>query len=333
MAGDWIKMRVWLSRDPRVIAMADELASRRDFMDWLTEPFRVTCKETAHEYVTRDVTVALCVTSLLVTWGTAREQGVRDDDDLVVKFLDTDRVSQLTGVPGFGDAMAAVGWLVEEQGNQSRLPKFFCAKASPHERHGDNGAERQRRYRERKRNERDVTRNSGDGVTRDVTRYAREEKRREEYKKPVSGFSEIEWWSKFDERDLKDDSKIEALFGAAVAAGYAKETDFELRQFAALIFNVRRARKTKSRFGLFSRIVEGQVKDKYTGSTDWRKRPIERDHDEARQALKRLEGVGGSIAVSPHAAESEAAREQSRERERQAAEMAKLYPKDGKAAS
>ena len=36
MAGDWIKMRADIARDPRVIAIADALAESRPFMDWLT---------------------------------------------------------------------------------------------------------------------------------------------------------------------------------------------------------------------------------------------------------------------------------------------------------
>jgi len=77
MAGDWIKMRVWLSRDPRVITMADFLSSERQFMNWLTDPVQQSCKESVYEHVTRNVTVALCVSALLVIWGTAREQGDR----------------------------------------------------------------------------------------------------------------------------------------------------------------------------------------------------------------------------------------------------------------
>ena len=88
MAGDWIKMRVWIARDPKVIQMADWIAEQREFMDWLTDPVRHSCNVTAYEHVTRNVTTALCVTGLLVTWGTARERG---DRILVRRTLTRDR--------------------------------------------------------------------------------------------------------------------------------------------------------------------------------------------------------------------------------------------------
>lgn len=190
MAGDWIKMRVWLSKDPKVVFMADHLAERREFINWLTDPVQRYCDETAYEHVTRDVTVALCVTSLLITWGTAREQGYRDDDDLIMECCDKEVVSAITGVPGFGDAMEFVGWLIEQDDNSVRFPKFFTEKETPEKKHRTGAAERQRKYRERKRNESatsGVTRNATD-VTRDVTRdvtktspvTAREEKSRVE---------------------------------------------------------------------------------------------------------------------------------------------------------
>jgi hypothetical protein len=169
-----------------------------------------------------------------------------------------------------------------------------------------------------------VTTMSQEPCDKSVTR---EEKRREEiYKKPVSGFSKIEWWAKFSEPDLKDDSKIEALFGAAVAAGYAKDDDFEFRQFAALVFNVRRAKKTKSRFGLFTRIVEGRVRDKYSNSSDWRRRAIERDHDESRQALKRLDSVQPARQVSKATQESEAAQDHQERLEASRKALREAYP-------
>lgn len=175
MAGDWIKMRVWLGRDPCVIAMADYLAGSRAFMNWLTDPVRQSCKESAYEHVTRNVTVALCVTSLLVTWGTARERGDRDGDDLVLHHADFTTLDAMTDVPDFGDAMGFVGWAKEEDGAALRFPKFFKDHESPDEKHKRQAAERQAKFREKQ------SQQSNEEVTppSNVTVTHREEKRRE----------------------------------------------------------------------------------------------------------------------------------------------------------
>src|SRR5512139_1533172 len=101
MAGDWIKMRTWMAKDPKVIMMADHLSDQPGFMNWLTEPAGTNTVTQGARYcvtrnVTRNVTVALCVTGLLVTWGTAREQGEREEDDLVVRMCGLDVLDSLT---------------------------------------------------------------------------------------------------------------------------------------------------------------------------------------------------------------------------------------------
>lgn len=176
MAGDWIKMRVWLARDPRVIRMADYLSEQRPFMNWLTDPVQQSCKETAYEHVTRNVISALCVTGLLVTWGTAREQGDRDGDDLVLSHCDKYTLDAITDIECFGEAMEFVGWLVELENGSVKFPKFFKDNESPDEKHKRQNAERQARFRDKHQSESndDVT------LTSNVTVTPREEKRREE---------------------------------------------------------------------------------------------------------------------------------------------------------
>lgn len=181
MAQDWIKMRVGLAKDPRVIAMADFLAEHRPFMCWLTDATRHTCKETAYEYVTRNVTVSVTVAALLQIWGVANEAGKADGDDLVLRHTRLDALDEVSGVPGFGDAMAYVEWAAEEECKGKpcvRLPKFLINNVPAEDRAKKSAAERQRRYRERHNGESDANRN----VTRDVTVTDREDKRREEVK-------------------------------------------------------------------------------------------------------------------------------------------------------
>lgn len=178
-------MRVWLARDPKVLWMADTLASQRCFMNWLTNPMQRHCDKSAYEHVTRDVLVTICVTGLLQVWGVAREQGYREEDDLLVSRCDIESISAIAGVPGFGQSMADVGWLVEERKGITRFPKFFEQKKSPSDRFAVSGAQRQRAYRERLKNQSDETVTKS-VTARDVTRDekvtksdARVEKRRD----------------------------------------------------------------------------------------------------------------------------------------------------------
>jgi tRNA (guanine-N1)-methyltransferase len=59
MAGDWIKVRVWISKDPKVIAIADYLAYHRDFLRWLCAAGGLTVRECAYEVISRDITVMI----------------------------------------------------------------------------------------------------------------------------------------------------------------------------------------------------------------------------------------------------------------------------------
>lgn len=163
MASDWIKMRVHLKSDPKVILMAKFLAHEKAFMGWLTG--QAPCDESDYEHVTsnvtRNVTRALCVTGLLQVWGAAREQGRRENDDLVISPCDLLVLDEISDVPCFGAAMCEVGWAVisDKCRNSIVLPNFFADKESPEERHKTANAERQARFRNRKKT----------GVTSNVT--------------------------------------------------------------------------------------------------------------------------------------------------------------------
>jgi hypothetical protein len=174
MAGDWIKMRVWIARDPRVIAIADALAHERRFMDWLADPVHEACRESAYEHVTRPVIVAVTVTGLLQVWGVTREQGAVDGDDVIVPFARFETLDEIAGVPWFGEAMASVGWAEETADGGVRFPKFLKTNASPDEMRRQQDALRKRRQRERR------SRDSHAGRSRDSHAQSREEESREE---------------------------------------------------------------------------------------------------------------------------------------------------------
>ena len=174
MAGDWIQMRVSIARDPKVTAMADFLAGERDFMNWLSDPVRRRCDSSAYEHVTRDVTVRVTVSGLLLVWGAANECGKVDGEDLVLHFATLSSLDEIAGIPCFGEAMEFVEWVTEETtggGKPSiRFPKFMDRNVPSESRKRSSNAERQRRYRDRQRN-------ATSNVTRDVTVTPKEEKR------------------------------------------------------------------------------------------------------------------------------------------------------------
>jgi hypothetical protein len=112
------------------------------------------------------------VGTLVTIWGTVRRQGKRNGDDLVLHDALLDTLDDIGDMPGIGQALADAGW-VKECGESLVFPKFFSEYNSEIEADSKaRNAERQRRYRDAKRN-----------VTRDVTvalQSNTEEKREEE---------------------------------------------------------------------------------------------------------------------------------------------------------
>lgn len=179
MAGDWIKMRVNLVSHPKVLAISEFLAGHGKYQDWSTMAGFVpaiggTAEDSEEDYLASvRVTRYVTVTALLRFWGYANEHA-RDEFIGTLRVADVDDIVQ---VPGFGEALASVGWLVYDAERRGIvLPDFNEHNTSSSDR---GAAERQKRYRERKKAVTQPSDDNGD-VTRDVTRDDREEKRREE---------------------------------------------------------------------------------------------------------------------------------------------------------
>lgn len=168
MARDWVKMRTELYRDPKVVLMANVVAQRLAAS---------SCN------VTRNVTRNAVVGALVTVWGILRHNGRRTDDDLVITKGDLQMIDDISELPGMGEAMQEVEWVIRTEAGL-RFPAFFSENnVDPNEDKAAKNAERQRRYRESKAKsksgtdeENDVTRN----VTRNVTGNARAEESREE---------------------------------------------------------------------------------------------------------------------------------------------------------
>lgn len=141
----WIKMRCDLYRHPRVIAIADILGG-------LDSPLA----RYVNQHCQRDMTVTCNVTrhavvgALLMVWGTVRHRGRRDGDDSVLEVASLHTLDQVSDMPGLGDAMEDVGWVVYN-GETLRFPMFFKEhNADPADDRRAKDAERQRRRRAKK---------------------------------------------------------------------------------------------------------------------------------------------------------------------------------------
>lgn len=174
MAGDWIKMRTSLVTSPKVNGIARILERSTEVGRMLAVNPNVTLSDVVTRNVTRYVTVSL----LLSVWSAANEH----TSDGIFHNADLSDVDDIVGVPGFGQAMASVGWAIHDVENDCViLPNFNDYNKTGTERHAS-AAERQRRYREKKRATSDVTRDVTEGVTGDD----REEKRRDEKSKDLN---------------------------------------------------------------------------------------------------------------------------------------------------
>lgn len=188
MAEAWIRMRGSLVNNPRVIALARALLADPDFLDWYGHD---SVKLQSSRTVTiRHVTVVTRVTvgALVPLWSMVNECA---EGDGFLRDASLFEVDVMAGVPGFGKAMVAAGWLEECPDGGIRFPNFSEHNTVQESRStsAKTPAQRAKEYRERHRDEsHEPSRNSSrDGVTekRDASRDAvTTEKSREEKNTP-----------------------------------------------------------------------------------------------------------------------------------------------------
>ncbi len=151
MASSWIKMRVDLDTDPRVITMADMLAQSAG-----TYVLNASARDLlgVTPTVTRDAMRDVTLASLFRVWRDAN----RHTRDGVFQHSTLAHLDVMAGVLGFGRAMAAVGWAKEDTTTHTVTLVNFLEINTPQKSGNSTGAARQKRYRERHRNGlRDVT--------------------------------------------------------------------------------------------------------------------------------------------------------------------------------
>lgn len=181
MALDWIKMQVDLYRNPKVCVIADLLMGPGSDLS------RYVNQNTQRDMsVTRNVTRNAVVGALVSVWGILRHRGKRDNDDLVVDGCTLAVIDDLSDIPGFGAAMASVGWIAEKD-DGFVLPRFFEEmNADPEGDRKEKERKRQKRFRDRKREKEEAERNVTSNVTVTSESNAREEKSNSNSKPPIS---------------------------------------------------------------------------------------------------------------------------------------------------
>ena len=183
MAGDWIKMRTDLYRDPKVCVIADCL------MESGGELARFVNQQCQRDMtVTRNVMRNVIVGALVSVWGVLRLRGKCENTDLICSGVTLSVLDDISDLPGFGDAMKSVGWVVVTK-HGLVFPRFFeDHNVDPEASAKAKSAERQRRYRERNKA---VASNVTSNVTNNVTVTHREEKRREESKTNTASATKV----------------------------------------------------------------------------------------------------------------------------------------------
>lgn len=106
MAGDWIKVRTGLRRDPRVLKIASLLAPR-------------TARICA-----RTCAIARTICALVDVWSFANERAKAVGVDAVLEHSTPQMIDEIAGWKGFAAAMVKVDWMVVSPG-EIRLPRFL----------------------------------------------------------------------------------------------------------------------------------------------------------------------------------------------------------------
>jgi hypothetical protein len=165
--------------------------------------------------ITRNALRNVTVGALVTVWGVTRHRGKRDGDDLVVRGATVSVIDDIAELPGFGDAMESVGWVVADD-EGLRFPHFFEEyNVEPNDDHKEKNAERQRRHREKNNALRNVT----------VTSQSNDriEKRREEITGtgPTRRFAAQESTASIGNREALSKLRIEPLPRGTITNGQA----------------------------------------------------------------------------------------------------------------
>jgi len=205
MAGDWIKMRIGLRHDPKVIAISRYLFKSEKFVETcVTETRHVT------ERVTFGTVTRVTVCALLDVWGALNNSLGADGKAPFMSLQDLDSISE---IPDFGEAMKSVGWVIDLGAEGLMFPNFAennsPSKSRPSVAKSD--AERAREYRARKKGK--STETEPEPPSRHVTVDKRREEKSTSTKVDVSDlpFSSpdfVLFWSNWEQHRKEKKAKL-----------------------------------------------------------------------------------------------------------------------------
>jgi hypothetical protein len=197
VAGDWIKMRVGLAYDLKVMQIARYLNGNDAFLDQLAPDCRIEtgqCNAQALQL--------LVIGALHKFWCAMQERST----DGKLTGLDTGDIDCLVGVWGFSEALMAVGWLEKDEDGSLQVHDW--------EAHNSESAKKRAVTLKRVTRHREVKRSgNGESVTKSLP-----EKRRVEEKSPptprkrgsvgdVPPEFESEFWPAYPRREAKAAAK------------------------------------------------------------------------------------------------------------------------------
>lgn len=276
MASEWIKVRQELFTHPKFLA----LCSRLIFDDaehglliyscgddalgvGVVPPSSETIIDRASRCVTERALRAVTMETLLRVWCAVNAHCKIIGADAVMSPFSVFELDSIAGFAGFGDAMTAVGWVIRGDDNSLIFPNFrefnepACLRKP-----AESDAERQRRYRARKRGQ-----EACHEVSRSVTNVTTEKSREEQ----ISDSADLQTAvlkklakENWPVATLRDDRRLFALHARIreLLPAFAVEPK---RFFAAadhVAAQVAKGKKLAKPMGLFFRIVfEGRWKD------------------------------------------------------------------------
>lgn len=206
MAGDWVKMKSGIRRNPKVVAMARFLSRQADFTEWMGIASRDSSRDSSRDAVTCRVVSCVTVASLLEVWGSLNDS-LRSDG--VAAYMTLEDIDEIPGVPKFGEAMELVGWVVVQDDGSLLFPNF-CENNTPAKERATpkSDSERSKAYRERKKSAKKA---SEERVTNDTSRHA--EKRREDISNNKEGSERDEHFPEVKIPSLKEVTEYGSIHG------------------------------------------------------------------------------------------------------------------------
>ncbi|NBW20588.1 MAG: hypothetical protein EBR82_72735, partial [Caulobacteraceae bacterium] len=168
MASDWIRIRRGIRQLPKTVALARHLSHNPEFMAWWSDPVRMSCRHSVTEIVTFENVTRVTACALTELWFALNDVV---GGDCWVPYMAVSDIDDIVGVPGFGDALVAVGWVTLHDEKGLVFPNFSEHNVPQKMRsEPKSDAQRAKEYRERKRGGERVTKRHGASRPEDKSR-------------------------------------------------------------------------------------------------------------------------------------------------------------------